>query len=130
MQRRKEYQPQNQDGCIETYACGRVNGNPLIAAIYARTNPLDRKFHVNVQTKVRNCCDYCVEKGWKVAYIFVDQDESQEKTGKLNFERMMRKAKSGDFDVIVFWKLGKLDDSISSVSRNATMNSQCGQNYG
>ncbi|MBN1244306.1 recombinase family protein [Candidatus Bathyarchaeota archaeon] len=112
----KENQAQNRDLRIEAYVSERINRNPIIAAIYARTNALDRKFGVNLRTKVCNCWSYCREECWKVEFIFVDRYETREKTGKSSFESMIRKANKGDFDAIVFCNLDRFDCSVLSVS--------------
>ena len=119
---------QNQGMCIEANMNERITRSPIIAAIYARATHLDKKFNISVQTKVRNCWNYCNERGWRVEYIFVDRLEGRDKTRKLNFERMSRKVKSGNFDVIVFCNFDKFDSPISSVS-GESVNRRDDQNY-
>lgn len=111
----RERRLQNKDLTIEAYMTEKIDRYPIIAAIYAK-EALYQNFSVNVRTQVCNCWNYCAEKGWKVEYIFIDWQERADKKSKLNFETLIRKVKSGDFDVIVFLNLDKFNTSILSVS--------------
>ena len=88
----------------------------MVAAIFSKINPPNGKFSVNLGTKVRNCWTYCREKGWKVEYIFVDRHERKDKMDTSSFKSMIKKAKAGDFDAIVFCNLDKFDESVLLVS--------------
>ena len=107
---------QKKDLTIETHVGKRINRHPNIVAIYA-VDVLGQNSNMNVRKQVRNCWNYCVKKGWKVEYIFIDRQKRLDKTSKSNFDNFIGKVNSGDFDVIVFSNLGKIDESTLSVPR-------------
>jgi hypothetical protein len=104
---------QDQDMDIEAYVKRRINRNPTIAAIYARANPVDRQFNVNLRLKVLACWNYCVERSWKVEYICIDQQEQVDKIAKLDFENIIRAAERGIFDAIVYCSHDKFNGFLS-----------------
>ena len=124
---RPRMETQHQNMCIEAYINRRISRNPIIAAIYARANPVDRKFNVNVRLKVLACWNYCVDRGWKVEYIFVDQQEKADKTTRRrDFENIRSKANVGIFDVVVFWSFDSFVSSDSPFPEEQTQG-YCGQ---
>lgn len=109
--------PQSMDQEISVYFSEKINRNPLVAAIYARPNPLDHKFDVNLRKIVGNCWDFCSEKGWRVQYIFVDLPVRTGRKHKLNLECMKQRVRRGDFDVVVFWNIGKFSNLLSPTGK-------------
>jgi len=85
---------------------------PTFAAIYARTSSPNQRFNYSIKEQVNRCWKYCDERGWVARYLFVDEGESGGTTDRPKFQLMIKKAKAGKFNVIVFWKLDRFCRSL------------------
>lgn len=85
---------------------------PLVAAIYARTSSPSKKFGYSLSSQVDRCYERCEVNGWKVQYIYKDENESGADQDRPGFQEMMEQARAGEFDVIVFWKLDRFSRSL------------------
>jgi site-specific DNA recombinase len=81
------------------------------AALYARTSSFS-KFSYSIKEQVSSCWKYCEERGWNVKYVFVDEGKSGENTERPKFQSMLQRAKTGEFDVVVSWKLDRICRSL------------------
>jgi site-specific DNA recombinase len=84
----------------------------LKAVIYARTSSVTQQFGYSLDEQVRQCWEQCMRLRWKVIRIFKDEAESGDDIDRPQFQRMMALARSGHFDVVVFWKLDRFSRSI------------------
>jgi len=84
----------------------------LRAAIYARTSDTTRSQGYSLDAQVTRSLDHCENLGWNVAFIYRDEAESGANTDRPMFEEMIKTAKKGVFDVIVFWKLDRFSRSL------------------
>ena len=91
---------------------GKGDGKPIFAAIYARTSSPNQRFNYSIKEQVHRCWEYSEQRGWIVRYVFVDEGESGGTTKRPKFQLMMEKARTGRFDVIVFWKLDRFCRSL------------------
>jgi site-specific DNA recombinase len=82
------------------------------AAIYARTSSPNQKFNYSIKEQVRQCWDFCHQRGWIVKYVFIDEAQSGGTVERPKFQLMLEKAKEGEFNVIVFWKLDRFCRSL------------------
>jgi site-specific DNA recombinase len=91
-------------------------GNPskpvTFAAIYARTSSPNQKFNYSIREQVRQCWDFCIRRGWVVKYVFTDEAQSGGTVERPKFQLMLERAKEGEFNVIVFWKLDRFCRSL------------------
>jgi site-specific DNA recombinase len=92
------------------------NGNSekkvVRAAIYARTSSPNQRFNHSIKEQVTRSWKYCDERGWVAKYVFTDEGESGGSIERPKFQLMLEKAKAGEFDVIVFWKLDRFCRSL------------------
>jgi len=84
----------------------------VFAAIYARTSSPNQRFNYSINELVERCWKLCNERGWRVSYVFIDECESGGTIERPKFQQMLEKAKTGKFDVIVFWKLDRFCRSL------------------
>jgi len=64
-----------------------------------------------VENQVRDLTAYCQIKGWSDITIFKDQGVSGAKTSRPEFNKMIKQAKAGDFDVVMVWKFDRASRS-------------------
>ena len=82
------------------------------AAIYARTSSPNQKFNYSIKEQVHQCWNFCLNRGWIVKYVFVDEAQSGGTVERPKFQLMLQRARDGEFDVIVFWKLDRFCRSL------------------
>ncbi len=85
---------------------------PIFAAVYARTSSPNQRSNYSIQEQVNRCWNYCEQRRWTVRYVFVDECESGGTINRSRFQLMLENAKTGRFDVIVFWKLDRFCRSL------------------
>lgn len=88
-----------------------------VAAIYARTSESKPKFHYSIEEQVTECWARCEQMGWTVSYVFTDENETGRNTDRPGFRDMLRKARAGCFDVVIFWKLDRFCRSLVDLVR-------------
>jgi len=84
----------------------------LRAAIYARTSGTTRSQGYSLDAQVTRSLDHCENLGWDVAFIYRDEAISGADTDRPMFQQMIKMAKQGGFDVVVFWKLDRFSRSL------------------
>ena len=90
-----------------------TNDNKVVfAAIYARTSSPNQKSNYSIEGQVNQCWSYCQQRGWVVRYVFIDECQSGGTIERPKFQLMLEKAKNGEIDVIVFWKLDRFCRSL------------------
>jgi len=82
------------------------------AALYARTSSPNQKHNYSIGEQVERCWKYCEQRGWEVHYTFIDECESGGTIERPKFQLMLENAKTGKFNVIVFWKLDRFCRSL------------------
>lgn len=85
------------------------------AAIYARTSSSKPEFHYSINEQVSRCWDRCTENDWDVVYVFTDEAETGTDTDRPEFQRMLKRARDGAFDIVVFWKLDRFCRSLTDL---------------
>jgi site-specific DNA recombinase len=85
---------------------------PVRAAIYARTSSPNQKFNYSIDEQIACCRKYAEQRGWIVTHLFFDESERAETVDRPKFQLMLQKAKSGYFDVIVFWRIDRFCRSL------------------
>jgi site-specific DNA recombinase len=81
------------------------------AAVYARISSPNQKFNYSINEQIACCRKYVAQRGWTINYIFFDE-QSGRTIDRPKFQLMLKKAQSGFFDVIVFWKLDRFCRSL------------------
>lgn len=89
-----------------------VNKRPILAAVYARTSSPNQRFNYSIKEQINHCWKHCEQKGGIVRYVFVDEGESGGTIERPKFQLMLKRARAGIFDVIVFWKLDRFCRSL------------------
>ena len=84
----------------------------VFAAIYARTSSPYQKSNYSIEGQVNQCWSYCQQRGWIVRYVFIDECQSGGTIERPKFQLMLERAKNGEIDVIVFWKLDRFCRSL------------------
>ncbi|MGB9959692.1 MAG: recombinase family protein [Candidatus Bathyarchaeales archaeon] len=84
----------------------------LFAAIYARTSSANQRYNYSIDGQIAQCWDYCRRRNWIVRYVFIDECQSGGTVERPKFQLMLEKAKNGEIDVIVFWKLDRFCRSL------------------
>lgn len=84
----------------------------IFAAIYARTSSINQKYNYSIEGQVSECWDYCQRRGWVVQYVFIDECHSGGIIDRPKFQLMLEKARKGEINVIVFWKLDRFCRSL------------------
>lgn len=91
---------------------GGVLESELEAAIYARTSSNSQRFGYSIDEQIRRCWSLCEEADWDVMFVFTDEAESGRDTERPEFQSMLKRARQGLFDVVVFWKLDRFCRSL------------------
>lgn len=86
------------------------------AAIYAGSASSIRSSGISIKKQVANCWNFSSERGWKVKHIFIDLGGNRSLTGRTNFQKMIKEARTGKLDLVVFCKLEDLCGSPSDVT--------------
>lgn len=97
------------------FAAGKKRSDsekPVFAVIYARTSSPNQKFNYSIKEQINQCWKYCREKAWIVRYVFVDECQSGGTVERPKLQLMLEKARTGKFQVIVFWKLDRFCRSL------------------
>lgn len=81
----------------------------VFAAIYTRTSS---RSNFSIKEQINQCWKFCRDRGWTVGYVFVDECQSGGSVERPKFQLMLEKAKTGEFQVIVFWKLDRFCRSL------------------
>lgn len=84
----------------------------LRAAIYARTSDTTRDQGYSLDAQVSRSLDHCDSLGWEAAFIYRDESESGANTDRPMFQELLKMARKGAFDVIIFWKLDRFSRSL------------------
>jgi len=86
---------------------------PLVrAALYARTSSPNQRFNYSIDEQIACGQKYAKQRGWIVTHIFFDESERAETIDRPKFQLMLQKAKSGCFDVIIFWRIDRFCRSL------------------
>jgi len=86
---------------------------PLVrAALYARTSSPNQRFNYSIDEQIACGRKYAEQRGWIVTHIFFDESERAETIDRPKFQLMLQKAKSGYFDVIIFWRIDRFCRSL------------------
>ena len=86
---------------------------PLLrAAIYARTSSPNQRFNYSIDEQIACGQKYAKQRGWVVTHVFFDECERAEDIDRPKFLLMLEKAKSGCFDVIIFWRIDRFCRSL------------------
>lgn len=83
-----------------------------VAAIYVRTSVSKPEYHYSLEEQLKRCWKRCEEQGWEVVFVFEDEAESGTTVDRPQFQDMLRKAREGLFDVVVFWSLDRFCRSL------------------
>jgi site-specific DNA recombinase len=100
---------------IPVQSTSERSGEPesgLEAAIYARTSSNSQRFGYSIDEQIRRCWSLCEEADWDVRFVFTDEAESGRDTERPEFQSMLKRARQGLFDVVVFWKLDRFCRSL------------------
>jgi len=90
----------------------KLKENVTFAAIYARTSSPNQRFNYSIKEQVHQCWNFCRHRGWVVKYVFIDEAQSGGTVERPKFQLMLQRAKEGEFNVIVFWKLDRFCRSL------------------
>lgn len=108
----------------ERYPAPLMGGNeaPVLsetvrAAIYARTSSPSQRFGHSIDEQVRQCVQRCQTQAWEIHHVFRDEAKSGKDTDRPMFQQMLKRAKQGAFDVLLFWKLDRFSRSIHHAVR-------------
>ena len=82
------------------------------AAIYARTSSPNQRYNHSIGEQIDQSWKHCDQRDWVVNYTFIDECIGGGTIDRPKFLLMLDKAKSGCFDVIVFWKLDRFCRSL------------------
>jgi len=82
------------------------------AALYARTSSPNQRFNYSIDEQIACGKKYAEQRGWIVTHLFFDESERAETINRPKFQLMLQKAKSGCFDVIVFWRIDRFARSL------------------
>jgi len=86
---------------------------PLVrAALYARTSSPNQRFNYSIDEQIACGRKYAEQRGWIVTHMFFDESERAETIDRPKFQLMLQKAKSGCFDVIIFWRIDRFCRSL------------------
>lgn len=82
--------------------------NLLRVAGYCRTSSEGQRDNTSIASQKADILRYAASRGWTVVRWYVDECKSGAKIeGRDEFQRMMREAASGDFDVVVVYDLSR-----------------------
>lgn len=88
------------------------DGEPISAAIYARTSSPNQRYNHSIKEQVKRCWKHCDDRGWIVKYVFTDECVGGGTIERPKFQIMLEGAREGKFNVIMFWKLDRFCRSL------------------
>lgn len=74
------------------------------AVIYARYSPGPRQTEQSIEGQVRDCTDFCEQRGYTVVEIYADRHISGKTDDRPEFRRMIADSVKKKFDAVVVWK--------------------------
>lgn len=89
-----------------------VDDESFRTAIYARTSTANQSEGYSLEEQVQLGIKRCRDFGWEIRFIFRDEAESGKNTDRPMFRKMVKAAKHGAFDVVVFWRLDRFSRSL------------------
>ena len=75
--------------------------NAARAAIYARAAYANKDSNNSINEQIATCRKFINRKGWTISHTYRDEGKSGTTLDRPEFQLMLKKAKSGCFDVIV-----------------------------
>jgi len=85
------------------------------AAIYARVSTSSGQ---DPEMQIRELKEYCRNRDWKIAGVFVDSGISGAKDSRPEINRLMEDAHRRRFDVVAVWKFDRFARSVSHLPRS------------
>lgn len=82
------------------------------ACIYKRVSGVQQVDGASLSVQEERLRAYAIAQGWDVVKVYEDAGLSGARTDRPAFQAMMESAKSGDFDVILVYKLDRLTRSV------------------
>lgn len=90
--------------------------NELKAVIYVRVSTDEQaKEGYSIGSQKEKAIKFIESQGWDLVDIYLDDGYSAKNLDRPDMKRLMEEAKTGKFDVVVFYKLDRLVRSVSSL---------------
>lgn len=92
---------------------------PLRAAIYARISKDSEQSGLGVERQETDCRKLADLRGWEVdeSWVIVENDTSATRGKRPKFERLIRGMESGAFDVVIAYRLDRLQRTLKDLIR-------------
>ncbi len=94
-------------------------------AVYVRLSH-DRPDETSTERQEADCRKLAEAKSWEVVAVYKDLQSAWSDRERPDFERMLRDAKSGAFDVLLVWKFDRLARSVLTFERAVRGLTGCG----
>jgi len=94
-------------------------------ALYVRLSN-DRPDETSTERQEADCRKLAEARGWEVLSVYKDLQSAWSDKERPDFERMLRDAKSGAFDVLLVWKFDRLARSVLTLERAVRGLTGCG----
>jgi len=76
----------------------------LRVALYARYSAGPRQTDQSIEGQVRDCTDFCKQKGFEIVELYADRHISGKTDERPEFQRLIVDSKKNKFDGVVVWK--------------------------
>lgn len=73
-------------------------------ALYARYSAGPRQTDQSIEGQVRDCTDFCKQKGFEITELYADRHISGKTDERPEFQRLIADSKKNKFDGVVVWK--------------------------
>lgn len=94
-------------------------------ALYVRLSN-DRPDETSTDRQEADCRKLAEAKSWEVVAVYKDLQSAWSDKERPDFERMLRDARSGAFDVLLVWKFDRLARSVMTFERAVRGLTGCG----
>ena len=88
------------------------------AVIYARYSPGPQQTEQSIEGQVRECRQYAAQHGLNITDVYADRKQTGRNDNRAEFQRMLRDAKRGKFDVLIVWKIDRFGRNREEIARN------------
>lgn len=88
------------------------------AAIYARYSNGPNQRDESIEGQVRECTNYAQQHSLKIVEVYADRHQTGRTDNRAEFQRMLRDAKRGKFEVLLAWKTDRFGRNREEITRN------------
>lgn len=86
--------------------------------IYARYSPGPNQREESIEGQIRECAEYAEKNNMQIVGTYADRSVSGRSDNRVEFQRMLKDAEKGLFDVIIVWKIDRFGRNREEIAVN------------